>query len=58
MLFLDDYQDKTPEQMQLLLKDKVMQARIPAVVVTMGDRGAVYADAVVTAAAALPAGCR
>lgn len=44
MLFLDDYENKTPEQMQLILRDKVVQARIPAMVVTMGDRGAVYAE--------------
>ena len=45
MLFLDDYQDKTPEEMQLILRSKVTQAHIPSMVVTMGDRGAVYADA-------------
>ena len=44
MLFLDDYQGLTPEQMQCILRDKVMQAKIPAMVVTMGDQGAVYAD--------------
>ena len=45
MLFLDDYQDKTPEEMQMILRSKVTQAHIPSMVVTMGDRGAVYADA-------------
>ena len=45
MLFLDDYQGKTPEQMHLILRDKVTQAQIPAMVVTMGEHGAVYADA-------------
>ena len=44
MLFLDDYQGLAPEQMQCILRDKVMQAKIPAMVVTMGDQGAVYAD--------------
>lgn len=44
MLFLDDYQGLTPEQMQCILRDKVMQAKIPAMVVTMGEQGAVYAD--------------
>lgn len=44
ILFLDDYQDKTPQEMQQILKNKVMQARIPSMVVTMGDQGAVYAD--------------
>ena len=45
MLFLDDYLDKSPEEMRQILRSKVMQARIPSMVVTMGDRGAVYADA-------------
>ena len=44
MLFLDDYQGKTPEQMQQILASKVLQAQIPAMVVTMGEKGAVYAD--------------
>ena len=44
ILFLDDYQDKTPAQMQQILGDKVLQAQIPAMVVTMGEQGAVYAD--------------
>ena len=43
-LFLDDYSPKTPEEMAQILKNKVSGARIPAMVVTMGDRGAVYAD--------------
>ena len=44
MLFLDDYQGMAPEQLQGILRDKVMQAKIPAMVVTMGEQGAVYAD--------------
>ncbi len=44
MLFLDDYQGKTPQEMQQILKNKVLQAQIPSMVVTMGEQGAVYAD--------------
>ncbi len=44
MLFLDDYADKTPEEMRDILQEKVLQAEIPAMVVTLGAQGAVYAD--------------
>lgn len=43
MLFLDDYTDCTPEEMRSILADKVEQANFPAMVVTMGALGAVYA---------------
>lgn len=43
-LFLDDYAGKAPEQMRQILASKVTGARIPSMVVTMGDQGAVYAD--------------
>lgn len=43
-LFMDDYESYSPEQMQQQLRAKVMGARIPSMVVTMGDQGAVYAD--------------
>ena len=43
LLFLDDYTGKTPEQMRDILAEKVMAAGIPAMVVTMGGEGAVYA---------------
>lgn len=43
-LFMDDYDGYTPAQMEKVLRDKVLGARIPSMVVTMGDRGAVYAD--------------
>lgn len=43
-LFLDDYAGKTPEQMRDILADRVVKANIPAMVVTMGAQGAVYAD--------------
>ena len=43
-LFLDDYSDKTPEEMQTILVDRVQRANIPSMVVTMGGEGSVYAD--------------
>lgn len=43
-LFLNDYEQYTPEQMAKELLSKVMGAQIPAMVVTMGDKGAVYAN--------------
>ena len=43
MLFLDDYEELSPEQMVDVLRDKVIQAEFPAMVVTMGAQGAVYA---------------
>ena len=43
-LFLDDYSDVTPDEMCDILQDKVLQAKFPAMVVTMGGKGAVYAD--------------
>ena len=44
LLFLDDYEDKTAEEMRDILSDRVMRANIPAMVVTMGGKGAVYAN--------------
>jgi len=44
MLFLDDYSEKTSEEMRDILAEKVQRAKIPAMVVTMGAKGAVYAD--------------
>lgn len=43
-LFLDDYADRTPEQLRDILAAKVVGAKIPSMVVTMGAKGAVYAD--------------
>ncbi len=43
LLFLDDYSGTTPEEMRDILAEKVQAARIPAMVVTMGGEGAVYA---------------
>jgi len=44
MLFVDDYTGKTREEMADILSEKVMQAKIPSMVVTLGGDGAVYAD--------------
>jgi len=44
ILFLDDYEDKTPEEMQDILAERIAAANIPSMVVTMGGDGAVYAN--------------
>ena len=44
LLFLDDYSDATPAQMEQILADRVVRANIPSMVVTMGGEGSVYAD--------------
>lgn len=44
ILFVGDYDDFTPEEMCEELSKRVMSARIPSMVVTMGGKGAVYAD--------------
>jgi pseudouridine kinase len=44
ILFLDDYEGKTPEEMQDILAARIAAAKIPSMVVTMGSDGAVYAS--------------
>ena len=44
MLFSDDYTGKSAEEMEEILCNKVVAARIPSMIVTMGGSGAVYAD--------------
>ena len=44
MLFSDDYVRKSKEEMEQILVQKVVAARIPSMIVTMGGNGAVYAD--------------
>lgn len=44
LLFSNDYSDKTTEEMVEIVSQKVCAARIPSMIVTMGSRGAVYAD--------------
>lgn len=43
-LFLEDYEEKNPEEMRDILAEKLQRANIPSMVVTMGGQGAVYAD--------------
>lgn len=44
ILFMDDYSEKSPEELREILAAKVKGANIPRMIVTMGDKGAVYAD--------------
>lgn len=44
MLFSDDYSEKTNDEMRQILAESVQRARIPSMIVTLGDQGAVYAD--------------
>ncbi len=44
MLFLEDYSETTPVELCDILAEKIQRAKIPAMVVTMGSRGAVYAE--------------
>ena len=44
MLFSDDYTEKTREEMVDIISQKVIAARIPSMIVTMGEKGAVFAD--------------
>ena len=44
LLFYEDYEAFPPEQLRDALLEKVLRARIPSMVVTMGAQGAVYAD--------------
>lgn len=44
MLFFDDYSDRTPEEMVGILAQKVKAAQISSMIVTMGGKGAVFAD--------------
>lgn len=44
ILFFDDYENKTPAELQAIIAEKTRAAQIPRMVVTMGGNGAVYAD--------------
>ena len=44
MMFYDDYENKTPEEMEEIISERVRSARIPSMIVTLGADGAVYAD--------------
>lgn len=44
LLFSEDYTDMSPEQIEKILVERIRQANIRMMVVTMGDKGAVYAS--------------
>lgn len=44
LLFLDDYSETEPEELRDILAEKIKSANITAMIVTMGGKGAVYAD--------------
>lgn len=44
MLFLDDYTQTSPEELCDILAEKIKAANIHSMIVTMGGKGAVYAD--------------
>lgn len=44
MLFCDDYSETTPEELSKILPEKIKAANIPSMIVTMGGKGAVYAE--------------
>ena len=44
ILFADDYTDKNAKELESIIAEKVVRAHIPAMIVTMGAEGAVYAD--------------
>jgi len=44
ILFVSDFSNLSPEELRPILAEKIVQAQFPAVVVTMGSRGAVWAD--------------
>lgn len=44
ILFSDDFSGKTTEEMVEIIAEKVRLAQIPGMIVTMGSRGAVFAD--------------
>jgi pseudouridine kinase len=44
MLFTEDYTDMLPEEMEQSLADRIRTSGIPRIIVTMGEKGAVYAD--------------
>ena len=44
ILFSDDYSELNPQELEKIVQEKVQLAKIPAMIVTMGGQGAVYAD--------------
>ena len=44
MLFFDDYSNRTVDEMVDIVADKIKAAQIPSMIVTMGGKGAVFAN--------------
>ena len=44
ILFLDNYEETSPEELRDIVAQRIMLAKIPSMVVTMGSAGAVYAN--------------
>ena len=44
LLFNEDYSKKSPRELCQIIEEKKVSAKIPAIVVTMGAKGAVYVD--------------
>lgn len=44
ILFSEDYDHLQPDEMEKVLREKATAAKIPRMVVTMGEKGAVYVD--------------
>ncbi|MBE7004227.1 MAG: carbohydrate kinase family protein [Ruminococcaceae bacterium] len=44
ILFVSDFSSLTPEQLSVELQERITKANIPSMVVTLGERGAVYAQ--------------
>lgn len=44
LLFSEDYSNKEPEEMAKILSTKLKSSKIPKMIITMGDKGAVYSD--------------
>ena len=44
ILFYDNYEETTPEEMSNILAEKIKAANISSMIVTMGGKGAVYAN--------------
>lgn len=44
MLFSDEFDGRSPEELVEIIKEKIQLAQYPRMIVTMGEQGAVYAD--------------
>lgn len=45
IFFADDYSELEPEQMLKILTENIEEAKLPRMVITMGEKGSVYAEA-------------